>query len=353
MTQVIESAGDSGDGVYIGGRDPTTLITSLKSMSFKYFRPTLRKVNTTQKGPAYENTTSTENLADLIDASDILTNNSVEQHLADIKFDDLGHSILQESGLTSGHSILENSFSDQLAGHDSILGSAGKQNESQFGEDGARTAGEFGKGMAGNDDKYGGRSLEDAVSANAYGTVRYNALQRQCKENPEACNTNAKDQMECLAKEAENQLNEANDRPTKPLPPKCTGEDNSAPANDSGRPAPDDNNGGEGGFMTSKLQDQLSNGLNNVKDHITNPNGDDLGNNYLTDADLIQMEADLRNAKDPATNWGDDTYNNFMGAVEMNIGEISLKAPCTNWGDNDTSNSDNVVDTLFTVPNDF
>jgi hypothetical protein len=65
------------------------------------------------------------------------------------------------------------------------------------------------------------------------------------------------------------------------------------------------------------------------------------------------MEADLRNAKDPATNWGDDTYNNFMGAIEMNIGEISLKAPATNWGDNDTSNSDNVVDTLFTVQNDF
>ncbi len=70
-----------------------------------------------------------------------------------------------------------------------------------------------------------------------------------------------------------------------------------------------------------------------LKIPFTNPSGDDLGSNYLTDADLIQMEADLRNAKDPATNWGDDTYNNFMGAVEMNIGEISLKAPCTNWGE--------------------
>ena len=323
-------------------------------MSFKYFRHTLRKVNTTQKAPAAKNTTSTEHLADLIDGSDILTNNSVEQHLADINIDDQGHSILQESGLTSGHSILENSFSDQLAGHDSILGGAGKKNESQFGEDGARTAGEFGKGMAGNDDKYGGRSLEDAVSANAFAAGRYNSLGRKCKENPEACNTHAKDQMECLAKDAKNQLEEANGRPTKPLPPKCTGEDNPAPADDSGRPGVDDNNGGDaGGFMTWKLQDQLSNGLKNDKDPITNPNGDDLGSGYLSDADLIQMESDLRNAKDPATNWGDDTYNNFMGAVEMNIGEISLKAPATNWGDNDTSNSDNVVDTLFTVQNDF
>ena len=340
--------------MYIGGRDPTTLITPLKAMSFNYFRPTLRKVTTTPKAPAATNITSTEHLADLIDGSDILTNKSVEEHLAEVNFHDLGHSILEESGLTSGHSILENSFSDQLAGHDAILGGAGKQNESQFGEDGARTAGEFGKGMAGNDDKYGGRSLEDAFSANAYAALRHNALERQCKENPEACNTHAKDQMECLAKESENQLKEANGRPTKLLPPKCTGEDNSAPADDSGRPGVDDNNGGDaGGFMTWKLQDQLSNGLKNVKDPITNPNGDDLGSGYLSDADLTQMGADLRNAEDPATNWGDDTYNNFMGAIEMNIGEISLNAPATNWGDNDTSNSDNVVDTLFTVQNDF
>jgi hypothetical protein len=107
LSQVIESAGDSGDGVYIGGRDPTTLITPLKTMSFKYFRHTLRKVNTTQKAPAAKNTTSTERLADLIDGSDILTNNSVEKHLAEVNFDDHGHSILKESGLTRGHSIIE------------------------------------------------------------------------------------------------------------------------------------------------------------------------------------------------------------------------------------------------------
>ena len=132
----------------------------------------------------------------------------------------------------------------------------------------------------------------------------------------------------------------------------CTDDSLNTGSND-GRSAPDDNDGGVITFMTWKLQDQLSNGLNNVKDPITNPNGDDLGSGYLSDADLIQMGADLRNAKDSATNWGDDTYNNCMGAVELNFGEISLKAPATNWGDNDTSNSDNVVDTLFTVPNDF
>jgi len=339
--------------VCIGGRDPTTLITPLKPMSFKYFRPTLRKVTTTQKAPAYKNTASAERLADLIDATDILSNHSIEKHLAEANFEDHGHSILKESGLTRGHSILETSFGDQLAGRDSILGDAGKQNETQFGEEGLRSAGKFGKGMAGNEDKYGGRSLEDAFSGNGYAVANYNALDRKCEENPEACNTHAKDQMECLAKDTENQLNEANGRPTKPLPPKCTGGDNPAPASNGGRPAPDDNGGGEGGFMTWKLQDQLSNGLKNAKDTITNPYNENQGGGVLTATELKEMESDLRNAKDPATNWGDENYNNSIGAIEMNVGEISLKAPATNWGDNYTSTTANVVDTVFTVQDVF
>ncbi len=321
-------------------------------MSFKYFRPTLRNVTTTKKVPAFKNTASTEHQADLTNTSEILTNHSVGKHLADVNFGDHGHSILKESGLNRGHSILESSFGDRLAGRDSILGGIGKQNDGQFGSDSLRSAGDFGKGMAGNDDKYGGRSLEDAFSGNAYAVVRLNHLVRQCNKDPEACNENAKDQMECLAIDTSNQLNEANDRPTKPVPPKCTGEDNPAPANNSGRPAPDDNGGGEGGFMTWKLQDQLSNGLKNAKDPIINPNGEDLGGGYLSDSQLKQMESDLRNAKNPATNWGEEHYDNFNGTVVMDRMAVSLKAPATNWG-NDYTSTVEVIETMFTTPDVF
>ena len=49
------------------------------------------------------------------------------------------------------------------------------------------------------------------------------------------------------------------------------------------------------------------------------------------------------------TNWGDDTYNKFMDAIEMNIDEISLKNPATNWGDNYTSTMANICDCVLTV----
>ena len=348
MTQVINWSGDSGDGVCIGGRDPTTLITPNRAMSFK-FRSSFRTVTTTQKAPAFKNTASAERFIDHTNAADILANHSVKKHLAEVNFEDHGHSVLKESGVTRGHSVLQNSFSEKLSGRDSIMGGAGKQNESQFGEDGVRSAGKFGKGMAGNDDKYGGRSVEDAFSANAYATLAHNRLVRECKANPEACNPNAIDQMECLAKESANQLDEANGREVKPLPPKCTGEDNSTPTNPSSRPGPDDNGGSEGGFMTWKLQDQLSNGIKNAKDPIINPFNENQGGGVLTATELKEMEDGLRNAKDPATNWGDDTYNNFMGAIEMNIGEISLKNPATNWGDNYTSTMANICDCVLTV----
>ena len=335
-------------------------------MSFKYFRPTLRKVNTTQKAPAFINTSSAERFADQIDAADILTNHSVEKHLAEVNIDDDGHSILKESGLTRGHSILENSFSDQLAGHDSILGGAGKQNESQFGEGALRFAGAFGKGMAGK-----GSDEPEVVVENSDGTT-----QTAPADEPITGDTNSgaktvigfiKDFVTTLGggMPVISMIKSYSDAATTTVEKMSDTEnviiramqgttyDPKHPTNNSGRPAPDDNGGGEGGFMTWKLQDQLSNDLNNAKDPITNPNGDDLGSGYLSDADLIQMESDLRNAKDPATNWGDDTYNNFMGAIEMNIGEISLKAPATNWGDDYTSTTANVVDTLFTVQNDF
>ena len=131
----------------------------------------------------------------------------------------------------------------------------------------------------------------------------------------------------------------------------CTDDSSNTGSND-GRPAPDDNDGGVITFMTWKLQDQLSNGLNNVKDPITNPNGEDLGGGYLSDADLIKMESNLRNAKDPATNLGDESYNKFVGTIEMNQADLSMKETATNWGDNYTSTVE-LVDVVFSAPDAF
>ena len=342
----------------IGGRDPTTPITPNKAMSFKYFRPTLRKVTTTQKAPAFKNTASAERFADLIDASDILTNHSVEKHLSAVNFDDHGHSILKESGLTRGHSIIETSFGDQLAGRDSILGGFGKHIEPQFGADGARAAGSFGKGMAGND----GDEAQMVVE-NSDGTT-----QTAPADDPITANTDSgaktvlglvwafittlkggmpgPGMVMSYTKAADSTVRGMSD--TKNVVIRASQGspewDPNHPSNKSNRPGPDDNGGSEGGFMTWKLQDKLSNGFKNAKDPIINPSDDNQGGGVLT-----ATEADLRNAKDPATNWGDENYNNFVGTIEMNVGEISLKDTATNWGDNYTSTTANVVDTVFAV----
>ena len=84
-------------------------------MSFK-FRSSFRTVTTTQKAPTFKNTASAERFSDLLHASDLLTNNSIEKHIAEVNFDDHGHPILKESGLTSDHLIIETSFGVQLAG---------------------------------------------------------------------------------------------------------------------------------------------------------------------------------------------------------------------------------------------
>ena len=362
-------------------------------MSFKYFRPTVRKVTTTQKAPAFKNTASAERFADLLDASDILTNNSVEKHLAEVNLDDHGHSILKESGLTRGHSIIETSFGDQLAGRDSILGGFGKHIEPRFSEDGLRSAVGFAKGMAGKEgsDSDAGMTFtkeevdafeagyeagkEDAgVDAYTEGYQDGRARGGSSGGPEESDQSTATEDQVTSVDETNSQQDGMNQLYANTL---CalsllgagmTGPGGPAlafkilavcTAYNAGktlkvfRPGPDDNGGSEGGFMTWKLQDQLSNGLQNAKDPITNPYNENQGGGVLTATELKEMEADLRNAKDPATNWGDDTYNNFMGAIEMNVGEISLKAPATNWGDNYTSTTANVVDTVFAVQDVF
>ena len=352
----------------IGGSDPTTLITPNKAMSFKYFRPTLRKVTTTQKAPAFKNTASAERFADLIDASDILTNHSVEKHLSEVNFDDHGHSILKESGLTRGHSIIETSFGDQLAGRDSILGGAGKQNEPQFGEDGARAAGEFGKGMAASDG-----DEPQIVVENSDGTTKTAPADEPITAN-ESDLVDFFEKLFGLARAGNSALsgklpgpaigkvcvdaittpivkmNDTKNVIIRAMP--GTAWDPKHPVNNSNRPGPDDNGGGEGGFMTWKLQDQLSKGPKGVKDPITNPNTDDLGGDYLN-SPFRPNETDPRNAKDPCTNWGDDYFNSLVATKEMDRGAVSLKETCTNWGDNYTSTTADVVDTVFAVQDVF
>lgn len=361
-------------------------------MSFKYFRPTVRKVSTTPKAPAFKNTATAERFADLLDASDILANHSVEKHLAEVNFDDHGHSILKESGLTRGHSIIETSFGDQLAGRDSILGGFGKHIEPQFGADGARAAGAFGKGMAASDGNDNTSSTEMTITDSS-GTYNESSL-----DNGEDTYTgDVSDPLDgiiggALVGAAKHVIASAatatavapglvtavvvsatigglitytNDA-VETLTPvggvegvvndafEGTAFDSSQPGhNYSQRPGGDDSVGGEVTLMAWKLQEKLSNGFKNAKDPIINPSDDNQGGGVLTATELKEMEADLRNAKDPATNWGDDTYNNFMGAIEMNVGEISLKAPATNWGDNYTSTTANVVETVFATVQDF
>ena len=339
----------------IGGRDPTTLITPNKAMSFK-FRSSFRTVTTTQKAPAFKNTASAERFIDHTKAADILANHSVKKYLAEVNFEDHSHSVLKESGVTRGHSVLQNSFSEKLSGRDSILGGAGKQNESQFGEDGLLSAGKFGKGMAGND------GYTDAANCVAVTEAIMTGLKQDCAKNKDLCDDKSYDNLmklnnEC-AKERREEAKKIMDKYfSSPEDESTTNGNNNQPAKDpanpapgaGGRPAPDDNGGSEGGFMTQKMQDQLSNGFKNAKDPIINPSDDNQGGGGLTATELKEMEAEMRKAKDPATNWGDDNYNNFVGTIEMNVGEISRKDPFTNWGDNYTSTTANVVDTVFSV----
>ena len=429
-------------------------------MTFK-FRSSFRKVTTTQKAPVFKNTASAERFIDHANAADILANHSVKKHLADVNFEDHGHSVLKESGLTRGHSVLQNSFSEKLSGSDSILGGAGKQNESQFGEDGLSSAGAFGKGMAGetfeenwedtkqsitNTVGWTAKTLvSDAVSTAAgagiagwvakakkstpagyvlgvvagslakglAGEVSGEAAEKKVKEVVKGAfdfaDEQGKDAGDALwdltewfkdlfkpnegdtakpneedtegsggnggTEEADNQ-NQGGEQGASGSSEENTdnGEDgsddedgnNGGQSGDSGnsnqeegqgeltetddsRPAPDDNGGGEGGFMTQKMQDQLSNGFKNAKDPIINPYNDNQSGGGLTATELEEMEAEMRKAKDPATNWGDDNYNNFVGTIEMNVGEISLKNPATNWGENYTSTMANICDCVLTI----
>jgi len=126
-------------------------------------------------------------------------------------------------------------------------------------------------------------------------------------------------------------------------------DDDNEPEDTSDRPGVDDNGGG-GGTLDARGRRKLSEGLN--KDPIINPNDEDLGVDYLSDTQLKQMESDLRNAKDPAVNWGKEQYNNFGGTVVMDRMAVSLKGTVTNWGDDYTS-TDEVIETLITAPDVF
>jgi hypothetical protein len=161
---------------------------------------------------------------------------------------------------------LKNSFSEKLSGRDSILGGAGKQNESQFGEDGLRSAGAFGKGMAASDG-----DEPQIVVENSDGTT-----QTAPADEPITGDVDSP----LVGVIAGALTGAAGDVIAKAATVSTVAPGLVTAVVVGQRPGVDDNNGGEGGFMTWKLQDQLSNGLNNVKDPITNPNGDHLGSGY-------------------------------------------------------------------------
>ncbi|EAR19886.1 hypothetical protein ACLM44_12545 [Synechococcus sp. W2B2] len=342
-------------------------------MSFKKNSPTLPKVTTYPKAPTDKHTVSAEHLADQITNHDILTNHSVEKHLAEVNFDDHGHSILKESGLTRGHSILETSFGDKLSSSDSILGGAGKHKEPQFGEEGLRSAVGFAKGMAGKggSDSGSGQEMTFTPEEGAALNAGYEAGYEEGKNDSGVdaytegyqdglargeTSDNAEQSNQSTPEDANNELwvDTACGVGLVAVSPSVIGgiaivgicaTYKLGKTEKWWRPGPDDNGGSEGGFMTWKLQDQLSNGLQDVKDPITNPYDENQGGGVLTASDLEKMESDLR--KDPATNWGDDTYVNFVGSIEMNVFEIALNDPSINWGDNSTT-TDKVIDTIFT-----
>ena len=314
-------------------------------MSFKYFRPTVLNIKNVRKAPAFKNTASASDAARVDKFQDHFDANNLEGRMS--KFDlDRGHSVLKESGLTRSHSILETSFGDKLAGRDSNLGDTGKQNESQFGEDGLRSAGELGKGMAGEDlTGFGtGDPITDVVTCGVGIPATAGAVAATPASagalGPVATITAGTTGLACLRTvirifewwSADDEKESANNEPT----------------DDSSRPGVDDNGGG--GTLDARGGEKLSQGLN--KDPIINPNGEDLGGGYLSDSQLKQMESDLRNAKDPATNWGEEHYDNFNGTVVMDRMAVSLKAPATNWG-NDYTSTVEVIETMITAPDVF
>ncbi|WP_236069930.1 hypothetical protein [Prochlorococcus marinus] len=331
---------DSRDGVYIGGRDPTTLITSLRPMNFKFFRPTVRNLKSNINAPAFKNTTYASHAARMDEAQDHFEASTLEGRTT--KFDlDRGNSVMKELGSdVNADSILAEVGANKVSGMDSLTGQMGSTSRDEYGEQSLRDAIAGAKAMAGNEDN-GGRTLWDAESGNHSAVVLYNRLVSECNKNPDLCDQSSMDSMECLAVDTHNQLAEATGTKPRQVPEKCK------EGNDS-RPGVDDNNGG--GTIDARGWEKLSKSL--TKDPIINPNGEDLDGGYLTYAHLKQMESDLRNAKDPVTNWGDEHYDNFAGAVVMDRMAVSLKAPATNWGDDSTSTVE-VIDSVFSVTDIF
>jgi hypothetical protein len=329
-------------------------------MSFKFFRPTVLNIKNVNRAPAFKNTASASHAARVDKFQDHFDSNNVEGRSSTFDLD-RGYSVFKESGESRGHSILESSFGDKLAGRDSILSGGYHQNESQFGEDGLRSAGEFGKGMAGNDGCP--RILQTTYWAIAVAVATFNpkaatamggaeATTGKVNETAEKLCKIGQDYADAIAKEerdaaAEKVRNPETTTPDQEQTQQAENQKNIVD-NKVQRPGVDDNGGG--GTLDARGWEKLSQGLN--KDPIINPNGEDLGGGYLSDSQLKQMESDLRNAKDPATNWGEEHYDNFNGTVVMDRVAVSLKAPATNWG-NDYTSTVEVIETMITAPDVF
>ena len=331
--------------MYIGGGDPKdTNHTPFKAMTFRVRKITAHRYSSNTK--TITNTNTPQTFVRSINANHLKESNAVEGKNADFKLKERGYSLYDSVSSDRGYSVI-NGFdgfnADGMERLQAFLGS-GKSSvsSSQFGKDSLRSAGANGKGMAsaGSDSSSGpdftcliigttvGRSVPHPAAGPMAGGLCIVAqwIDSQASENPVQYETTPEQDKEQKVAIVDAKV---------------------------GRPAPDDNGDGEGRFMTWKLQDQLSGGFKNAKDPIINPNRDGQGGGVLTASELQEMMSDLRNAKDPATNWGDDTYVNFVGTIEMNNGELSLKDPATNWGDNFTSSAANVVATVYTVQDVF
>lgn len=132
MTQVINWSDESGDGVYIGGRDPTALINPTRPMTYKFFRPTVLNIKNVRKDPVFKNTVSTGYAARVDKFQDRFDVNNVEGRTS--KFDlGRGYSALKELGKdTNAVSILAEVRGSKVSGMDSILERNGFSKSDQY-----------------------------------------------------------------------------------------------------------------------------------------------------------------------------------------------------------------------------
>ena len=294
-------------------------------MTNKFFRPTVLNIKNFRKAPAFKNTAPASHAARVDKFQDHFDANNLEGRMS--KFDlTRGHSVLKELGKNvNANSILAETRGSKASSIDSIF-ERFSFSKSKYSEQSLRSSIAGGKGMA---------SQERNPDCPKY----FRNKDSEISDFPSFDHSQLYDTTPSPSEE-EDPISGGMTDPDYPM--------TIDPEDPSERPGVDDNGGG--GNLDARSLQKLSQGLN--KDPIINPKGEDLGGGYLSDSQLKQMESELRNAKDPATNWGEEHYDNFVGTVVMDRMEVSLKAPATNWG-NDYTSTVEVIETMITAPDVF